>query len=102
MLGVVVEGGEGELVCWEVEYPYSSLLPFIAAPTGSDYACLVLFLVGILFLVMMLVGILCCVLSCVGVCWHLVLCTWWCVVYGLGMFGGGIRLVSVLWPRHLH
>ena len=84
MLGVVVEGGEGRLVCWGVEYPYSSLLPFIAAPTDRDHSCLVLVLVVILCLVLMVVGILCCVLSCVGVSWHLVLCTWWCVVYGLG------------------
>ena len=80
---MVVEGGEGRLVCWGVEYPYSSLLPFIAAPTGRDHSCLVLVLVGILCLVLMLVGILCCVLSCVGVSWQLVLCIWWCVVYGL-------------------
>ena len=84
MLGVVVEGGEGRLVCWEVEYPHSSLLPFSTAPAGGGHSSLVLFLVCLLFLVVVLVGILCCVWSFVGVCRRLVLCVWWCVVYGLG------------------
>ena len=58
--------------------------PSLQLPTVSDHSGLVLFLVCILFLVVMWVGVLRCVLSCVGIYWHLVLCAWWCVVYGLG------------------
>ena len=66
MLGVVVEGGEGRLVCWGVEYPYSSLLPFIAAPKGVGHSCLLVELGCLAFACVLLWLALC--LGCLVLC----------------------------------